>query len=292
MINMLFLKIVEMSLTAGIVILVVMLVRLLIRRLPKSFAYALWIVVAFRLAVPVAADSDISVFHMFTAGRISSEMSGSTKDKAAGAERADIVDGNVSYNIEGQIMQWNAQNDITFFEGNTRNFQNVVSEDSNTVALQAFNFIEKLALVWAAGILTLVSYTAIAHIRIRRKIRYSVRLYNNVYECDNIRSPFVTGMFSPKIYLPFRLSEIEQQCILAHERYHIRRKDYLVKSFAYLLLIVYWFHPLVWAAYRLMCIDMEMSCDEKVVAEFTVDLRKEYSRLLLAFAANKRQLSA
>ncbi len=336
MINVLFMKIVARSLTAGIVILVVLLVRLLIRKLPKSFAYALWIVVAFRLVVPVAADSDISVFNIFTVGSTSSDASGTASDKEIGttnaADSSGTAVGNVEDNGSGQVMEGYVQNETGNVDASTVNIVNTKSADSSAntiqplsknndstsyfgtffddvrrfggkklnnfilneiwITVQSSNFIGSLAFIWVAGILTLVSYTAVAQIRIRRRIRYSVRLCGNVYECDKIRSPFVLGIVAPKIYLPFRLNETEQQCILAHERYHIRRKDYLIKSFAYLLVIVYWFHPLVWAAYRLMCIDMEMSCDEKVVSKFTVDLRKEYSRLLLAFAANKRQFPA
>ncbi|MDE5697375.1 MAG: M56 family metallopeptidase [Lachnospiraceae bacterium] len=333
MINMLFLKIVEMSLTAGIVILVVMLVRLLIRRLPKSFAYALWIVVAFRLVIPGTADSGISIFNLFTVGRIDSVNSEITGGKTVGTvtDRSDIGGGNTADNSSGQAMREAVQNDAANMDIDAGTVKDAVSAAPDTdraqysdrnhdttyyktyfdnisrsgrqaatalirneipMEMRSSRFVSMMTCVWITGILTLVSYTVIAHIRIRRKIQYSIRLCDNVYECDNIRSPFVIGIVSPRIYLPFRLSEPEQQCILAHERYHIRRKDYLIKSFAFLLTIVYWFHPLVWAAYHLMCIDMEMSCDEKIVSRFVVDLRKEYSRLLLAFAVNKRQFPA
>lgn len=292
MINMLFLKIVEMSLTAGIVILVVLLVRLLIRRLPKSFAYALWIVVAFRLVVPVAVDSGISIFHLFNVANSSRENSVITGGKAVGVEaatdRPDIADGNGAGIISGQMMQKKGQSDT----GNAKQAMNALIRNEIPKETRNGGIVSVMASIWIAGIMILVSYTVIAHIRMRRKIQYSVRLCGNVYECDNIRSPFVAGLFSPKIYLPFRLNEMEQQCILTHERYHVWRKDYLVKSFAYLLVIVYWFHPLVWVAYYLMCIDMEMSCDEKAVSKLTVDQRKEYSRLLLALAVNKRQFPA
>lgn len=286
MINRVFLQIVEMSLTAGIVILVVLLVRLLIKRLPKSFAYALWIVVAFRLVVPTAADSGISIFNLFTVGSTEDKSSEITGDKGIAIEMVkdspNITDKNVAdaINVEPN----------TETAGKTAGSTFILREVPDSA--RNISFVSKMALIWIAGIMTLVSYTVIAHIRIRRRIRYSIRLRDNVYECDNIRSPFVIGIVSPKIYLPFRLQETEQQCILAHEWCHIRRRDDLVKSFAYLLAVVYWFHPLVWAAYRLMCIDMEMSCDEKVISGFTVDMRKEYSRLLLAFAANKRQFPA
>lgn len=321
MINVLFLKITQMSLTAGIVILVVLFVRLLIRRLPRSFAYALWLVVAFRLVVPAAADSDISIFNMFPAR----SMDGKTVGAGNEAGRPDMIDKNMADRIGEQTMYGYTQNniadakDISDTKWNTgpvelwewnneltsygQMFLNHISNSNRKAADQLYwnevllriqdsSLVGILAFVWIAGILTLVSYTVIAQMQLRRKIRYSIRLSGNVYECDQIRSPFVIGIVSPRIYLPFRLRETEQQCILAHEQYHIKRRDHLIKGFAYLLVMVYWFHPLVWIAYHLMCIDMEMSCDEKIILQFTVELRKEYSRLLLAFATNKRQLSA
>lgn len=322
MINVLFLKIVQMSLTAGIVILVVLFVRLLIRRLPRSFAYALWLVVAFRLVVPAAADSGISIFNMFLAGN----MDGKAAGEGNVAGRPGMIDENMADSIGRQIVvhdyaqnsiadtkdtidtEWNTGS-VRFWDWNSdsasyfQKFFNNISKSNRKATgkanqnevlfkMQDSSLVGILAFVWIAGILTLVSDTVIAQMQLRRKIRYSIRLSGNVYECDQIRSPFVIGIVSPRIYLPFRLRETEQQCILAHEQYHIKRKDHLMKSLAYLLVMVYWFHPLVWIAYHLMCIDMEMSCDEKIISQFTVELRKEYSRLLLAFATNKRQLSA
>lgn len=319
MINVLFFKITQMSLTAGIVILVVLFVRLLIRRLPRSFAYALWLVVAFRLVVPAAADSDISIFNMFPDG----SMDGKTAGAGNEAGRPDMIDKNMADRIGEQTMYGYTQNNIAdakdtsdtkwntgpveLWDWNNeltsygQMFFNHISNSDRKAADQLYwnevllriqdsSLVGILAFVWIAGILTLVSYTVIAQMQLRRKIRYSIRLSGNVYECDQIRSPFVIGIVSPRIYLPFRLRETEQQCILAHEQYHIKRRDHLIKGFAYLLVMVYWFHPFVWIAYHLMCIDMEMSCDEKIILQFTVELRKEYSRLLLAFATNKRQL--
>lgn len=312
MVNVLFLKIVGMGLTAGIVIVAVLFARLLIRKLPKSFAYALWLVVAFRLVVPVTAGSDISIFNIFADESIRMGINDHIGDGAAGtgiaADGLDHAGGSAADGLIGQAdaasVQGSAENaeiiagDLTrvgfvdkpgISDGGTINS---LGSGSVAVRVQSSGLVSVLAMVWIAGILTLVSYTAAAHIRVRRRVRYSMRLSGNVYECDAIRSPFVMGVIEPRIYLPFRLNAAEQQCVLAHERYHIRRKDYLVKCFAYLLAVVYWFQPLVWAAYHLMCIDMEMSCDEKVVSGFTLELRKEYSRLLLAFAVNRRQFSA
>ncbi|MDE7479252.1 MAG: M56 family metallopeptidase [Lachnospiraceae bacterium] len=292
MLNILFLKMVERSLTAGIVILVVLFVRFLMKKLPKSYAYVLWIVVAFRLIIPISADSGISIFNLFTTNSWTNEMN---KDKVAKqTDSFGIVQKNLADNINSQIIQRDADSTMSAVTGTDMNISGTGASYSfshNTVLMKIDNnIISMMALVWIAGILVLGVYTVVAHHRIRKRIQYSIRLYDNIYACDNIRSPFVFGIAFPRIYLPFRLSDTELQCILAHERYHIRRKDYLVKSIAYMLVIAYWFHPLVWVAYHLMCMDMEMSCDEKIISKFTVSMRKEYSKLLLAFAMNKRQI--
>ena len=120
-------------------------------------------------------------------------------------------------------------------------------------------------------------------------MQYAVLLEGNVYECDNIASPFVFGIVCPKIYIPFRLSQSEKDCILMHERYHIKKRDYLIKNGAYLLACIYWFNPLVWLALHLMGCDMEMRCDENAISILGTGSKKEYSSTLLAFALNKRQ---
>lgn len=274
MIEQLFLEIAKMSLTAGIVILMVVSVRLLLKGMPKRFAYMLWLVVALRLVVPFSVDAHISVFNLF--------------DKTADVKQ---TDGHRTYPelTINQMKDKYPADSVGSYAGQVqaKPHMTVLSQETKT---DTDRFLRVLSLVWIAGILTLVSYTVWMHIMLRKRLRYSVRLYENLYECDTIRSPFVYGLFFPKIYIPFRLSGVQQQCVLAHERYHLQRKDHFIKSFAYGLVIVYWFQPLVWIACRLMCRDMEMSCDEKVTAGFTSEMREEYSRLLLAFASNKRQM--
>ena len=309
MIDRLFLKIAEMSLAAGIVILVVMFVRLLLRRMPKSFTYVLWLVVAFRLVVPFSADTRVSVFNLipqndgfFRGGFITGNQ---TVRMELSEEKPSASTGRTTAKLLQRIGLASVKQtyDVNFSELMKDPTKEIKENPVDSAALQAEQrrtaptqetgtdrLVSVLCVVWIAGILTLMSYTIMMHIMLRKRLRYSVQLYENLYECDTIRSPFVYGLFLPKIYMPFRLSENQRYCVLAHERYHLQRKDHLIKSFAYALVIVYWFQPLVWIAYRLMCRDMEMSCDEKVTAAFTDELRGEYSRLLLAFAANKRQM--
>ncbi|MCL6460065.1 MAG: M56 family metallopeptidase, partial [Gorillibacterium sp.] len=143
-------------------------------------------------------------------------------------------------------------------------------------------------ILWCIGIATLLFYSIISLIRLKRQIATAIRLKDNVFESDRIRSPFVLGFIHPRIYLPFGLSAKEQAYILKHEAYHVKRKDPLIKVFGFLLLAIHWFNPLVWLAFAWMTRDMEMSCDEKVLDRADASMAKDYSRSLLAFATNRR----
>lgn len=136
----------------------------------------------------------------------------------------------------------------------------------------------------------LLLYGAVSLLALRRRLVGAVRLEGNVYLADHIPSPFVMGVFRPKIYLPSQLSEEERGYILLHEQTHIRRLDHLIKLGASLTLAVHWFNPLVWAAFVLFVRDMEMSCDERVIAQLGIKIRREYSTLLLSLATGKKIL--
>lgn len=142
--------------------------------------------------------------------------------------------------------------------------------------------------VWLAGLAAILLYSLFSWLRLRRTVHMAVRLQDNVYECGNISSPFVLGLFRPRIYLPFRLGEWEREYIIRHEEFHIRRKDIYVKALAFFLAAVYWFHPFVWIAFFCMGRDMEMSCDEHVLMEMGSGIKKDYSLSLLSFASNRR----
>ncbi|MBO5031277.1 MAG: hypothetical protein J6D08_05225 [Lachnospiraceae bacterium] len=309
MLSVIFLRIVGMGITASFVIVIVMLVRWLLKRFPKSFAYMLWILVAFRLMVPVSFGSDISIYNFLAekdniVGLRSSILpSESAEDSFNNNDNDGYRNGE---NDEFAFVDSEQSADGVYAESDTEHIAEInhtwnqrtqsVNADENKIVTDSFirnrQLIWMAALIWLAGVVTLVSYSVVTYLRLRRKMNHSICLSDNVYESDRIRSPFVMGICSPKIYIPFRLSEKERQCILLHERYHIRRRDYIVKCFAFALVQIYWFHPLVWISYHMMCSDMEMSCDEKVISELGSSMKKEYSSSLLAFAVNKRQPSA
>lgn len=141
--------------------------------------------------------------------------------------------------------------------------------------------------VWLLGFLLFIGRNCLAALRLHKELATAVLLKDNIYESDRIATPFVKGIVRPKIYIPFRLSETEKRYILAHEQYHIKRRDPFFKLLATLLLGIYWFHPLVWIAFKRMTQDMEMSCDEYVLSTQGEDIRKLYSNLLLSFAVDK-----
>ena len=153
------------------------------------------------------------------------------------------------------------------------------------------NNLKIFTIIWIAGILVMLVWNICLVLWTKGKLEKAVYDTDNIYESDAISSPFVWGIIKPRIYIPFRMEAEERSYILAHEKYHIKRKDYLVKLVAFLITAVYWFHPLVWLAYYCMVQDMEMSCDEQVLLSMNEDVRGKYSELLLAFATNRRNLS-
>ncbi len=142
--------------------------------------------------------------------------------------------------------------------------------------------------IWMTGVAVLLLYAAFSWLSLRRRTAVSMRLEGNVYECDEVDSPFILGMIFPKIYLPTGLTDAEIDNILAHERSHLRRGDHIWKPLGYVLLAVYWFQPLCWAAYILLCRDIEYACDSRATAGMDRELRAQYCRTLLACSAHRR----
>ena len=132
-------------------------------------------------------------------------------------------------------------------------------------------------------------YLAGSYVRLRVRLRTAVRLEDGVWESEQAPSPFVLGFIRPRIYLPFGLDRGSRDYVLAHERTHIRHRDHWVKPLAFLLLAVYWFNPLLWAAYVLLCRDIELACDERVVRDMTREDRAAYSQALLQCSLNRRR---
>lgn len=276
-----FLRLLNMSITAGYVIIAVFLIRLCIKRLPKIYSYILWSVVAFRLLCPFSFSSAYSFFNLNYFNEMEKTGTG-IQYIAVEAEREEAETGLV-IGSENVLPSTGAVLDAAEME------------QSPEVITHKTDFKERLpqifSIVWISGIGILLIYTLLEIARIKRQTSDAVLAEGNIYESDRICQPFVFGMIHPRIYIPFHLQGEEREYILGHEQHHIRRKDYQVKAIAYGIAVVYWFHPLVWAAYYFMCQDMEMSCDEKVISSYGNGIKQSYGRLLLSFATGKRRLA-
>ena len=154
------------------------------------------------------------------------------------------------------------------------------------------NVMTILTIVWIIGILLLVAYTVISYWRLHREIDTAVRYKDNIFQSENVSSPFVLGLIKPRIYLPFKLDGQDMEHVVAHEQAHIRRKDHWWKPLGFLLLTIHWFNPLMWLAYVLLCRDIELACDEKVIKRLSNEQRADYTQALVACSVNRRMIAA
>ena len=262
----------NMSVTASVAILFVLLARLLLKRAPKIFSYALWAVVLFRLLCPVSITTGFSLLGLFDA-----PVTETTIHTTA-----------VEY-IPQDIVHTPAPEVKLPVPGVNQSVNEALPQGDEQTAADPLKVPVALAtLVWLAGIGVLAAYSVVSLLRLRRRLVGAVPLRDNVYLADYIDSPFVLGLFRPKIYLPSSLSEQERGYIILHERHHIRRGDHIMKALAFLALCVHWFNPLVWVAFLLSAKDMEMSCDEAVVKKLGEGIRADYSASLLSLATGRR----
>ena len=273
-----FEKLFEMSLTASCVIAVVLVIRLLLRKAPKKYSYLLWSAAAFRLVCPVTFRSVFSLFQ-FTKAMERTEIR-QTIDQTI----LDLPVSSVATQPPSVVPPVVSPSPVVTVPP-TVNVE-TLPEPQAVIdwASAAWEIGTALWLVVLAGLLV---YGVASYVRLRRRMANAVRLEGNVYQSDRVRTPFILGFVRPRIYLPFGLTGEQQSYVLAHERYHIRRLDHIVRPAAFVILALHWFNPLVWAAYYLMGRDMEMSCDEKVLGGGE-HIRKAYSITLLSFAANRR----
>ena len=263
--NEFFLKLLNMSISASWIILVVLVLRLLLKKAPKWINVLLWAIVAVRLICPFTIESVMSL--MPSAETINPHTITSTPTINIG-----IPSINTTLN---PIIQ-----ESTI----------VVSQEESINIFQLLIFV--FSKVWIVGIGLMLTYSVISYIRIKRKIGTAVLLRDNIYQSETVVSPFVLGIIKPKIYLPFNICEKDMESVIIHEQAHIHRKDYLWKPLGFLLLTLHWFNPLVWLGYILLCRDIEVACDERAIKEMTTEQRADYSQALLACSVNRRMISA
>lgn len=248
-----FQKALNMSIAAGWLILAVIALRLLLRRAPKRFRLLLWAVVGLRLALPWSIESALSLIP-----------SAQTLPDGIMLERAPVLDTGISA-LNGAINP-----------GFTAAFTPELGASANPLQV----LLPIAAAFWMLGAAAMLLWALVSWLRLRKRVREAVRLEENVYECE-IASPFVLGLFRPRIYLPFSLENGERELVLAHERAHITAGDHIIKPLGWLLLAAHWYNPLVWLAYALFCRDIELACDERVVRGLSLSDRADYSQALL-----------
>ncbi len=264
-----FLKLLNLSITASWLILAVLGIRLLFRKIPKWITCLLWGVVAIRLIFPFSIESAFSL------------------QPSAEPIRTSTM-------VEGELIPY-----VPFVDSNIGVVENTVNpllaeafayqETESVAPLQVF--IGIAGSVWLSGMVVLLIFALVSMIKLRLRVREAVRYKENIYICDAVKSPFILGIIKPRIYLSSAFNEEEMDYIIAHERAHLKRKDHLWKPFGYLLLCIYWFNPLCWIAYIMLCKDIELACDEKVIKDMSFGDKKEYSRVLLSCATQRRLVS-
>ena len=263
--NELFLKIINMSISASWLVLVVLILRFVLKKAPKWVNILLWGIVAIRLICPFSFESALSLIP-------SAE---TFPEKVISGPSFDVQTGITP--VDNRINDYLGDR---YFEGVT-----VPANNGN-------NIMTILTIVWTIGILLLVAYTVISYWRLRRKVDTAVRYKDNIFQSENVKSPFVLGIIKPRIYLPFNMNGQNLEHVVAHEQAHIHRKDHWWKPFGFLLLTIHWFNPLVWLAYVLLCRDIELACDEKVIKELGNEQRADYTQALVACSVNRRMVAA
>lgn len=295
---MLLIQVLNMSLTASYCILAVLMVRWLLRRAPKKYAYLLWLVVAFRLCCPVSLTSPLSLFSL---GIFDQEVvEGHTMaylDKDVGLQQnPQLATGLAAAPWPSAVG--NQENGSAASQGKP---EDGMADQSLYIPLPGpgneANSINPVqiwgavgTLLWLSGMSVMLLCGLVSYLLLRYRLRRSVLLRDNIYQSEQVFSPFILGFWRPHIYIPYGLKENTLELVLAHERYHLRRRDHWVKLAAYLLLALHWFNPLCWVAFQLMGRDMEMSCDEHVLAERQHSC-KPYCNALLTFATGRRSWS-
>lgn len=251
-----FLKLLNLSISASWLVLAVLVLRLVSKRSPKWMNVLLWGIVALRLVLPFSVESALSLI--------------------PSAET-----------VSPAVVQFDPAPTITSGVSIIDNAVNPsLSEHFAAVPTMSVNplyvWTEIAGWVWLIGLGAMLLYALVSYLRLRRRVSVSLCVRENIYLCDAISSPFILGVVKPRIYLPSGLDEVQRQNVLSHERAHLARRDHWWKPLGFALLAVYWFNPALWLAYTLLCRDIELACDERVIRTMDESAVKTYSTVLLA----------
>lgn len=260
-----FLKVLNMSLTATWLALAVIVLRLVLKKVPKALMVALWGLVGIRLCCPFSFESALSLI------------------PSPEPIPQDIVYADIPAIHSGIPFLNDTINPIL-----SGSMAPNVGDSVNP--MQVVTFVASA--VWAVGICLMLLYMAVSFLSVRAKVREAALLKEIIWICDSIGTPFILGIVRPRIYLPSSLGEKDTEYVLAHERAHLKRKDHWWKPLGFLLLALHWFNPILWIAYVLLCRDIEVACDEKVLREKGVEIKKPYSEALINCSVPRRSIAA
>lgn len=271
--NRIFSTLLTMSIGAAWLILIVILLRLLLKQAPKWVNCVLWGFVGLRLVCPFVPESRFSlmpgVFRMQNRYGSAVDQTFAQSPVVGGNLSQTVTDGAGAAGLTG--IPTGAGTVATGFWGEL--FQQILSVGS---------------ILWLIGVVAMLGYAIYSYLRVRRQVSESIWLRDNLWICDQVKSPFILGLFRPKIYLSSGMEEAQLPYVIAHEQAHLRRGDQWWKPLGFVLLMIHWYNPFVWVAYILFCRDLELACDESAVRDLTLEERKSYSYALLSCSMQRR----
>lgn len=266
MLNNIFHTILKMSCMTSVVAILLLSAKYVFQKLgcPRKIMFLLWSIIAFRLICPVSISTDISLFNV-----------ASTFDKQ-------------HYTSELQMKKsTNSTSDVIRYEANP-NENNHGQEQIKTID-KARHIEMILSSVWFVGMSIMILFGAVSFILLKNRLRFAIKLKENIYTAENIPTSFVFGIFKLKIFIPESTEEKDLENIIVHEKMHIKRADHVTKVVAYILLSVYWFNPLTWIMFKIFSDDMELACDEDVIKKIGIENKKQYLNTLLVSAMHKQK---
>ena len=263
-----FVRLLNMSLSASIIVLVIVILRLLLKKAPRKIICFLWAFVALRLLLPFSIQSDLSAFNMI---------------KSSVGEQGQI-----------EYFQYNGKTEKPKVQFTTPALVNDdMSPDSMTIGEHTSDlYLPPVVVIWLVGMGAMLIYALISFIKLKKSVRASIPVKDNILACDEVKSPFILGIIKPMIYVPSSMAGETLSYVITHETAHIKRCDHWWKPLGYLLLTVYWFNPLCWLAYILLCRDIELACDEKVIRDYDKLGKAAYSQALLDCSFPRKTIAA
>ena len=258
-----FLKILNMSITASWLILAVIILRFLLKKAPKWINCLLWSIAALRLVMPFSFESVFSLIP-----------SAEPIPQNIALSQTPVI------NIGIPVIN-NALNPVI-----TESFAPEAGASVNPLQV----VLSAASVIWLVGMTAMLIYSIVSCVSLHSKVRASLLYHKNVYYCDNIDTPFILGIIKPKIYIPSGISEEQINYVTLHENAHLERRDHWRKPFGFALLAVYWFNPVIWTAYILLCRDIEKACDERVIRDMDNTAKKDYSEALVSCSIKRRKI--